>query len=108
MKYTTEEAMAEIMRRSDEITDRRNRRAKRALSGTAGTLLGLIILVISILPGGEKASVRSLYGSFLLSPEAGGYVLVGVLAFALGIVITLLCLKLRRQKTEENEKEDER
>ncbi len=40
----------------------------------------------------------SVYGSYLLSEEAGGYVLTGVLAFLLGIAFTLLCLSLRNKR----------
>ena len=36
------------------------------------------------------------YGPFLLPSAAGSYVLVGVAAFALGVLVTLLCLRARR------------
>ena len=97
MKYTTEEALAVIMQRRDQIIIRRDRRACRMLSGAAGALFAVLVLVIALLPG--KATVTSsgsVYGSFLLSQEAGGYVLAAVIAFALGVVITLLCLRRRR------------
>ena len=37
----------------------------------------------------------SVYGAFLLSPAAGGYVLAGVIAFAAGIAVTVLCIARR-------------
>ena len=104
MKYTTEEALAEIMQRRDQIILRRDRRACRMLSGTAGALFAVLVLVIALLPG--KATVSSsgsVYGSFLLSQEAGGYVLAAVIAFALGVCVTLLCLRYRRRKTNHKE-----
>ena len=98
MKYTTEEALAEIMRRSDQIMIRRDRRACRRLSGAAGALLTALVLVIALLPETAATAYNgSVYGSFLLSAEAGGYVLAAVIAFALGVVITLLCLKQRQK-----------
>ena len=98
MKYMTEEALSEILCRSDRIIVRRFRRACRLLSGTAGGLFALLALVIAALPGGPaSASAGTVYGSFLLSAEAGGYVLTAVIAFALGIAVTLLC---RRRKTQ--------
>ena len=98
MKYTTEEALAEIMRRSDQIIIRRDRRACRRLSGAAGALLTALVLVIALLPETAAPAYNgSVYGSFLLSAEAGGYVLAAVIAFALGVVITLLCLKQRQK-----------
>lgn len=99
MKYTTEEALAEIMRRRDQITLRRNRRACRVLSGAVWALFTALVMVIVLFQ--EKAasiSAGTLYGSFLLSPEAGGYVLVSVIAFALGVCVTLLCLRYRNSK----------
>ena len=99
MKYTTEEAVAEIMRRSEQIMIRRDRRACRRLSGAAGALLAALVLVIAVMPGGGAAApTESVYGAFLLSREAGGYVLAAVLAFALGVAVTLLCLKRKRSK----------
>ena len=44
-------------------------------------------------------------GAFLLGPEAGGYVIVALLAFMLGIVAALLAQKHRRMKQREGKKE---
>ena len=106
MKYTTEEALAEIMRRSGQIIMQRERRACRVLSGITAALFAMLVLVIALLPG--KATVSSsgsVYGAFLLSQEAGGYVLAAVIAFALGVAVTLLSLKLKRQKWQSNQVE---
>ncbi len=100
MKYTTEEAISEIMRRSRRVSIRRDRRACRKLSGAAGALFAVLVLVIALLPG--KVAIEyssSVYGSFLLSQEAGGYVLAAVIAFVLGVVITLLCLRYKKAGT---------
>ena len=86
------------MRLSDQIIIRRDRRACRRLSGAAGALLTALVLVIALLPETAATAYNgSVYGSFLLSAEAGGYVLAAVIAFALGVVITLLCLKQRQK-----------
>ena len=99
MKYTTEEALAEIMRRSEQVSIRRNRCACRRLSGLTGALLAALVLVIAVMPGGgATAPTEPVYGAFLLSREAGGYVLAAVLAFALGVAVTLLCLKRKQSK----------
>ena len=103
MKYTTDEALAEIMKRRDQIILRRDRRACRMLSGMVGTLFAVLVLMIAILPGKTgAASTGSVYGSFLLSQEAGGYVLAAVVAFVLGVMVTLLCLKLKNQRWQSN------
>ena len=107
MKYTTEEALAEIMRRSDQIIIRRDRRACRRLSGAAGALLTALVLVIALLPETAATAYNgSVYGSFLLSAEAGGYVLAAVIAFALGVAVTLLCLKRKKLSSEDKTKEE--
>ena len=44
-------------------------------------------------------------GAFLLGPEAGGYVIVALIAFALGIAAALLAQRHRQMKKEEGKKE---
>lgn len=103
MKYTTEKAVEEILRRSDQIVLRRSRRIGRALTGTSCLLAVLLLLVICILPGSRaQASAETAYGSFLLSPEAGGYVLAAMIAFVLGVITTLLVIRKQtpHEKTE--------
>ena len=99
MRHTKEEVLSELLRRSDVIMQNRSRRTDRALSGTAGALIVALLLVIVLLPGKTAVSqAGSVYGAFLLSKEAGGYVLAAVIAFALGIAVTLLCLRRRKNK----------
>ena len=99
MKYTTEEALAEIMRRMDQIVLQRSRRSCHVLSGVSAMLMAFLLLVICMMPGSPgSAFTGTVYGSFLLSAESGGYVLAAVIAFVLGIVTTLLCLKIRNKR----------
>lgn len=103
MKYTSEEALTEIMRRKDQVVLRRSRRSCRVLSGVSALLTVFLLLVISMMPGRTgSAFTGTVYGSFLLSAESGGYVLAAVIAFVLGVGVTLLCLrwaKAQRSKT---------
>ena len=106
MKYTTEEALAEIMHRKDQIVLRRNRRSCRVLSGVSGMLLVFLLLVICMMPGRTgSAFTGTVYGSFLLSAEAGGYVLAAVIAFALGVCVTLLCARKKKNNTQSDKEE---
>ena len=101
MKYTSEEALAIIMHRRDRIVRRRVRRACQALAGVSCLLTVLLLAVIALLPGSSgQASAETVYGSFLLSAEAGGYVLAAVISFALGVLVTLLCLKRRKKMSD--------
>ena len=62
-------------------------------------LMAFLLLVICMMPGSPgSAFTGTVYGSFLLSAESGGYVLAAVVAFVLGIVTTLLCLKIRNKR----------
>ena len=106
MKYTTQEAMQEIMRRSEAVSMKRYRRACQRLSAAAGTLLAALVLVIALLPGKAGSnSAGSVYGSFLLSEAAGGYVLAAVIAFVLGVVVTLYCFSRRNKAAEKKDTE---
>ena len=50
----------------------------------------------------------SVYGAFLLSQEAGGYVMTAVIAFALGVAVTLLCLRLQKRNKQQGNDKDKR
>lgn len=99
MKYTPDEALAEIMHRSERIALQRIRRSCQRLTGICSALLAVLVLGITVMP--EKLAVTSagsVYGSFLLSREAGGYVLIALIAFVLGVAVTLLCLHYRKKQ----------
>ena len=96
LKYTSEKTVAEIMRRRDQIVLRRSRRIEQVLAGTSCLLAAVLLLAICILPGNRaQTPAETAFGSFLLPAEAGGYVLAAVLAFVLGVTITLLCTRKR-------------
>ena len=98
MKYTPDEALSQILRRSERIALRRKRRSCQRLTGICSALLAVLVLGITVMP--EKLAVTSagsVYGSFLLSREAGGYVLIALIAFVLGVTVTLLCQKGRKK-----------
>jgi Na+/melibiose symporter-like transporter len=109
LKYTAEEAFSEILRRKEQIMIRRDRRACQILSGATGILSALLLIVIAALPGKpEVIRDGSVYGAFLLSQEAGGYVMTAVIAFALGVAVTLLCLRLQKRNKQQGNDKDKR
>ena len=109
MKYTSEETMTESMGRSGQIAIlRTDRRACKRFSAAAGALFAVLVLVIAGMQGKPVlTSAGSVYGAFLLSQQGGGYVLASVIAFTLGVAVTLLCMKLKQspQKRKENRHE---
>lgn len=107
MKYTTDQMLSEILRRSNAVADRRNRRRYYVLSAASGILLAALVAVTALLPGWtDSGSYMTKYGAFLLSEEAGGYVLAAVLAFSFGVAVTIGCLYLRRKSCGHHEEAD--
>lgn len=82
----------------------RRKHERRVISLLAVSSFILIFGLISILPaiGGGVGYVPGLYGSTLLSEDAGGYVMTGILAFSAAVVITVLCIRHSDRKRQEN------
>ena len=96
MKYSLDASLLEIQKRRDERLRRRSRRRVGALSGSTALLAALLLAATRQFAGAGAAQASdSVYGAFLLSPAAGGYVLAGVIAFAAGIAVTVLCIARR-------------
>ncbi len=98
MKYTTDEALEEIYRRGEQIKDRHDRRVTNILSASSFVVGFLLVGLLSYYSGTGVDAVGQSYGSFLLFPDAGGYVLVAVVAFVLGVLITVAAGRYRNRK----------
>ena len=93
-----EEQMTEISRRKKRYEHARKNRI-RAITG-AGLLVALVA-VISIAPGIEviyKQSKTTVLGSTILDARTGSYVLAALIAFTLGVLVTLICRQYRENK----------
>lgn len=101
MKYTKDEALEEIIKRGRKIRDKRNKRITCALSTATVIATFILFLSISIFTGNVVTGTHSAYGSFLLPTEVLGYVLVAVIAFVMGVIITVIV----RKNNKENDKE---
>ena len=96
---TPEERVPAVHARMDALYRARERR-KTGILGTGSALLTVCLLLVigaagAVHPGGT-AGVYS--GATMLFENAGGYVLVAVLAFMAGVVITVVLLKKRFQE----------
>ena len=72
------------------------------------SVCGLALLLVMMIGAfaGSGAPVRpTALGAFLLGPEAGGYVIVALIAFALGVAAALLAQRRRWTKQREEKKE---
>lgn len=102
--------MYDTSKRVELVKARARERICRALRHSVYRLSFLCMLMTAALTGIVVASegmsgsaVAGLYGSILLHDDVGGYVLVGVVAFAAAVVITVLCIRYRESlKKKEN------
>ena len=96
MRYGTEEALRETLARATVLRRKSFQRRQGALAvGTGGCVCALLALGYSLAARSGVALQEADYGAFLLPSRAGVFVLVSVLAFAAGVLVTLLCLRWR-------------
>ena len=99
MKHTRKEALEEIRRRGSTIRERHDRQVKYALTAATFVITVMLFGTISVLAGAGAMETQTAYGSFLLPAEAGVYVLVAFLAFALGVALTMIINVRNGRKT---------
>ena len=99
---STKEQLDEIIKRSDAIKEKARLKRRMFNEGIISAVC-LVLIVISVygLPGAKALSGEepSHYGSLILSGPYMGMIVVGLLAFLLGITVTLLCQHYKRYKT---------
>lgn len=98
---SVEEQMKEINRRRTIYTEQKKIRRLTGLATVLGILLISAILYIPGVRGNVETVNLSYLGSTILGPEAGGYVIVALLAFALGVTVTLMIQKKKSMNTKE-------
>ena len=106
------ERAAAAKRRAAEISRRRRAaRAKLAVFASAAASLALIIAAAFALPmlDGSAAIAGAEGAGSVFASGAAGYIVIGVLALALGVAVTLLGVKLRAYwKSEDGDDRDNR
>lgn len=112
---STSERTAAIQARTGELRKKKSDRrgalavwlsAAAALALIAGLGFAMPALMArqSAAPGGYSGAAASVFAA----SGAAGYVLIGLLAFALGCCVTILCFRLRRRNREERDDRDRR
>ncbi len=90
---TEQERLARMHRRAGELQRKRDLSILH-LWGSVSTALFLCLLMLSAaFPAGHGLTDSTSTASSLLSDSVGGYVLIGVLAFMLGVVVTVVLKK---------------
>ena len=96
--YDGDAVFREIEQRSEILKHTRYRKNIRRDSAAAFTLFTALLFFIGAFSEGTADSYdSSFYGASLLSPAAGEYVLISVIAFVLGVLVTALCVKMKNQ-----------
>ena len=92
---STEARMRRIQKRAGEL--RRKKRRLRACALTAGCM-AILIALGAAMPSISAQSVRQETGaaSILGAHESLGYILMGALAFLLGMCVTVLLYRIRQ------------
>ena len=107
---TTDERLAAAKRRAEEITRQERCRRSRlaAVSGAAACLAVILGLALAMPSVTAHFSGADYYGGMTASLFSGGslgYLLVGLLAFALGVCVTVLCFRLRGRGRDTDDEE---
>ena len=93
MTRRTEIRVREVHRRVREKRKRREQWIRRTVCLRAG--------IVWLLKGVQTPGVSTVAGSYsavLLRDGAGAYILVGIAAFVLGVMVTMLCIWYKMQK----------
>ena len=98
MKYTEGEAFLEITKRGAQIRRKKEQNRVKLLSSATFMLVFVLIGVLGAVGGFGMVGKQTTYGSLMLSAESGGYILVAVLAFAVGVLLTIAIQKYRKLK----------
>lgn len=77
---------------------RRQRRGVCGLSAVCMLLFAALMQTVGMIIGPGQTSAQGVFGAMLLREDAGGYVLVAVIAFAAAAAITALCIRLRQRQ----------
>ena len=107
---TTDERLAAAMHRAEEIDrQERRRRGKIAVLACSAACLAMIFALALAMPSIVARLSGAEYGvgltASMFSGESLGYLVIGLLAFALGVCVTVLCARLHRHEREEESEE---
>ena len=104
--YDTARRVALVKQRVRENNRRRQRREAISLSAFCLMLFTALAGAADALIVRGQTAAWGVFGAMLLREDAGGYVLVGVVAFAAAAAITALCFRLRSKEKRRNDGAD--
>lgn len=106
--YDTATHVKMVKKRIRQMRRRRETRRITALYAACTLLSAALVGAVDTFAGPKQAALSGMYGSMLLHEGAGGYVLVGVLAFSAAVVLTVVCIRFRGKDRRRNEEQAEK
>ena len=103
MTSRTERPVREIRRRARQYRKRHERRVLSTLSVCSLLLFAGIGILLRKVQSGGVPTVADSYGSVLLRGGASAYIVVGIAAFVVGVTLTVICIRLKKKKTNRTE-----
>lgn len=110
---STDERVAAVERRVKELARQKKQRQSRYIGLSAAAACLLIVVGMGAAMPGIMAGLSQggyantgMMASIFYEGGALGYVLIGLLAFALGVCLTVFCVLLRRRSQQAKEDDD--
>lgn len=106
MTCTTDTRVRAIRSRTRQYRTRCEARQLSILTACSLLLLAGIGLLLNHAQSSGVATVAGAYGAVLLQDGAGAYVVIGIAAFAAGVAVTVLCVRLKSRAARRMNEED--
>lgn len=106
MTCTTDNRVRAIRSRTRQYRARCEARQLSILTACSLLLLAGIGLLLNHAQSSGVATVAGAYGAVLLQDGAGAYVVIGIAAFAAGVAVTVLCVRLKSRAARRMNEED--
>ena len=98
--------LKEILKRSDNIKEKKTMMKTSVTYGIATvSLIALIIMAAIKIPNINSSNIQNIeghYGSLMLNTYYMSYVVIGLLSFLLGITTVLLCMQINKMRKKEH------
>lgn len=105
--YDTARRVELVKRQIRKNTRRRQKRGIGRLSAVCMLLFAALMQAAGTVVGPGQPEAWGVFGAMLLHEDAGGYVLVGVAAFAAAVVLTVVCMRLHEREKQKRKHEED-
>ena len=100
---TAEERVASLHAKMDALRRVRERRKTGAI-GAASLVLTICLILLVVSAGGQHpGGAAGLYsGATMLFEDAGSYVLIAIIAFMVGVIVTVTIMRRRMKEADQS------